>query len=716
MAGTEDLYSALASADAAGDTQGAKVLADHIRSLSAAPAEPAAPKGVMDQLGHQLGLFGRAGVTALTALPNMAGDAANGAINLGISGVNSLAGINIPSLKYPSQITQQAMDSAGVAQPENTQERMVQAATSAMGSTGTSVQIGKLLAKGGAAVANAIGTSLQSAPITQAISAAGSGAGGQGAAELGFGTAGQIIGSILGGGTTALAATGIKSLAGPSAAQTQTQRYASALRDRSQNALQSPGDAIKPRFKLNLDGTASELGAPVVEPQFNPPSAVPQGGVRPVQSQLDTIDLLKKIGLEDQRPATISGDKFASGIDYENSKLANPLGEATRAQLAKEQATLKNYATGIVQDTGGRAASPEAIGQTIRAPMQGLSDHFDSAIGKLYDAAKAKAGGLGAVDPKTLNALIGDHGFRETLLSSTDGTALLGSIERQVKRFQGVPIEGEALPVAPNTVNSAENLRKWLNSQWSPSNSRLLGQVKQALDSDVATAGGSGVFDQARQLHKLRMDTLDNPSGIGKLLTSDGPNGINQAIPDELVGPKLLTMPTNQFGHIVNTLKGLPEQLQEAGQQALSEVKAELARRIYKAGDSGGTQNGPSVWNAANVTRELNANKSKMALVFSADDLDKFKTLHDAGHIIQTPMAYKGAAAQGYNYLQKGVLTGLPTGGAGLGALLAGPLGATAGSAAGGAASIIAKNRMDATMAQRLAAQLQKPMPTFPKQ
>lgn len=43
MATTEQLYSALAKADAAGDVAGAKMLADHIRSLVAAPA-PEAPK------------------------------------------------------------------------------------------------------------------------------------------------------------------------------------------------------------------------------------------------------------------------------------------------------------------------------------------------------------------------------------------------------------------------------------------------------------------------------------------------------------------------------------------------------------------------------------------------------------------------------------------------------------------------------------------------
>lgn len=692
------------------------VMAYAQQQFAVQPKETPKAAGFADQIKHQLGLTARAGVTALTALPNMVGDAANGVINLGISGVNSAAGTKIPSLKYPSQITQGAMDSLGVSQPQNTQERVVQAMTSAAGSTGPSVALGNLLAKSAAPVVGAIGTALQAAPGVQAVSAAGSGLGGQGAAEMGYGPAGQIAGAILGGGTTALAATGVKALAGESLAQSQARRYASALRDRAQNELPA---IEKPRLKLNMDGTTTNLSeATAGQLAFTEPAAMPKNVTRPVQSQLDTIALLKKIGLEDQRPSTISGDKFASGIDYENAKLANPLGEATRTQLAKEQTALKTYANDILHKTGGQAATPEAVGQSIRTPMQDLSSHFDTQISGLYDAAKTKAGGMGAVNPKSLNTLINDNGFRETLLSSTDGTALLGSIERQVKRFQGVPIAGEELALAPNTVNSAENLRKWLNSQWSPGNSKMIGSVKEALDLDVATAGGAGVFNEARKMHGLRRDTLDNPNGIGKLLTSDGPKGINQAIPDELVGPRLLTMPTNQFEHIYKTLKNMPEPLQQSSQQAIAEIKAELIRKIYKAGDSGGTQNGPSVWNAANVTRELNANKSKLAIVFSRDELDQIKILHDAGHVIQTPMAYKGAAAQGYNYVQKGVLAGLPAGGAGLGALLSGgnPLGATAGAALGGVASATAKGRMDSSMAQRLAEQLRNPKPTFPPQ
>jgi hypothetical protein len=700
------------------------------------------PEPLLDQLKHQISLTGRAGVTALTALPNMAGDAANGLLNLGIGGFNSLTGSNVGRLQYPSQITQQALTNAGVDEPRNGTERVVQAATSAMGSTAPSVAMGKYLSTFGGPTAKVVGNSLQTAPGIQTLSAGASGASGQGAAEAGFGPVGQILASIAGGGTTALAAAGGRGYINP--APSKEQLLAAALRDQAENQKPMPRystDALgnvqttldKPRYRLTPEGPVlvDAPGAPQmptnsipVDRPLPPVAPAPEGTVKPVQDQLGNIALLKKIGLNEQRPSTISGDRFTSGQDYENAQLNNPLGEAMRTQLTKEQTALRDFGAKIQSETGAKAMTPEQSGQTVKAPLRGLSDWFDGKITAVYNAAREKAGGMGAVSPDDLNNLLKDNNFRETLLSSKDGSALLGSIERQVKRFQGIPIEGEELAPAPNTVNSAENLRKWLNSSWSPTNSKQIGMVKQALDSDVARAGGAGVFDQARKLHQLRMNTLDNPDGIAKLLNDQGPNGVNQAIPDALVTQKLLAMPTSQFEHIVKTLTNLPPELKDMGNQAIAEIKGALAKRINDAGYRPGGNQNESLWNAGNVNREINANKSKMALVLTPSELENFRTLHDAGYVLQTPTKYKGAVAQGYNYLQSGSLVGIPAGasalGGWLGASFGGPsgaaMGATAGGALGGSASVVLKKGIDNSMAARLAAQLRNPLPQFPKQ
>jgi hypothetical protein len=94
--------------------------------------------------------------------------------------------------------------------------------------------------------------------------------------------------------------------------------------------------------------------------------------------------------------------------------------------------------------------------------------------------------------------------------------------------------------------------------------------------------------------------------------------------------------------------------------------------------------------------------QGKLGKVFSPSELKQIKTLHDAGFILNTPTAYPGAAAQGYNFLQQGVLAGLPSMGAVIGSTLGGGAGAGIGSGVGGAAANVAKKGMDTANAARL--------------
>jgi len=182
---------------------------------------------------------------------------------------------------------------------------------------------------------------------------------------------------------------------------------------------------------------------------------------------------------------------------------------------------------------------------------------------------------------------------------------------------------------------------------------------------------------------------------------------------------KLTSMPTAQFSHVIDTLRNLPEELQPQGQQALAEIKGQLARQIYAAGDRGGTQNGASMWNAANVTRELNNQASKMALVFSPEEISKFETLNRGGHILQTPSAYPGAAVQGHNILQRGMIWAPAAIGSGLGGAIGHAIGGypgmvagtAAGSTFGSSAATKMATRIDTANANKLRALMGNPKP-----
>lgn len=165
-------------------------------SPAAAPAADQTPWG---SLTRQFGLTARAGVTSLTSIPSMFGDAANGAINLGIHGINAAAGTHISPLQMPSAMVDKAMNSAGVPQPQNDTERLVQAGASAMGGTAPFVRAGQVLAKNAAPLAQAIGSGMAALPGMQMTGAAGAGMSGELARQSDVGPLGQLGFGLLGG-------------------------------------------------------------------------------------------------------------------------------------------------------------------------------------------------------------------------------------------------------------------------------------------------------------------------------------------------------------------------------------------------------------------------------------------------------------------------------------------------------------------------------------
>lgn len=723
-------------------------------------AAPQSQRSALEELGRQIALTGRAGITGLAGLPNLAGDIVNTGLNYGIRGVNALGG-NIPELQMPSAVTQQALNAVGLPQPENAQERIAQDVASSLAGAGG--QLGLARAVGNAASASDIarrtGQMLSTAPGMQLLGSAGGAgasavtreAGGGEIAQLGAGIAGSLAPVLVGSALTRAMSRPKLPTAAPRVEPTlgqpepafnidisgtnvpTPQQLASGLAANEAGAVPvgvRPTNVAPQATQLGqaLASNEADLGMPAqprpargirlrnpqaappvnAEP-FEVPSLPAPKTSLPIADQESNIATMNKIGLNSQRPSAITGDKFTAGQEFQQAKLDTPVGEVVRNQLQSEQNAIKNYAQGIVKNTGASATSPEIVGQSVRSPLQGLSEHYDGRIGQLYNAADNASGGIPSVKADSFGKLMETN---SVFAGKQENSALRRGI-RSYMREQGI-VDGQG-KLQPITVQQAEGMRQYLNSQWSPQNSGLIGKIKESLDLDVAKTGGGDLYKQARALHAERKNTLDNPNGIAALLTETGPEGINKIVPDERVGAKLLSMPTQQFEHVINTLKNVPEDLRPQAQQALSEIKAVLAEKIRLAGDKGGNQNGPSIWNAADVTRELNKQNSKLSLVFSPEEMDSFHTLNRAGHILQTPSAYPGAAVQGHNLAQRGFIMAPAAAGTMIGAHIGGPLGAAGGAALGSALSKKAALSVDRKMAEKLAEELLNPKALRPK-
>lgn len=436
--------------------------------------------------------------------------------------------------------------------------------------------------------------------------------------------------------------------------------------------------------------------APAEIPRFDAeaPSTV-KSSLAPAQQQ-QNLDLMREIGLDSTRPSAISGDKFSAGQEYQLAKTDTPQGEVLRAQFDRERSALQNYAQQISQNTGARGASPEEVGQIIRQPLRDLNAYYDNAVSGIYQAADQRAAGIAGIDADAFKTMMDTR-------SNFAGKAENGSLGRGINAYlreQG--LRNADGTFNPMTAEQAEGVRQYINSQWSPQNSGLIGKIKESLDTDVAKSAGDDVYAQARALHAERKNLLDNPNGISSLLNEQGPNGINQAIPDEKVGQKLMSMPVGQLRHIVDTLNSAPAELQPVARQALSEIRGVFADGVRNAGQG-------AEWNAAKVTKMLNDQRSRMGLLFDDAQMGRFRTLNDAGHVLQKPTAYPGAAAQGHNLLQRAVIWAPTAATTGAASALFGPLGAAVAAPAGAALTRKATQFVNERAANKLLESFSKP-------
>lgn len=145
---------------------------------------PTIDQNLGQDLKRQLGLTARAGITGLTAVPAIAGDALNQLVRM-------ITGANVPPV---SQSIQALMTRAGLPEPQTAQERVVQDVSSAMSGVGGTAALARSLAPRAQAVA----------PLTERLGLQTTGAiGGTTAASLGreegVGPLGQLGLAALGG-------------------------------------------------------------------------------------------------------------------------------------------------------------------------------------------------------------------------------------------------------------------------------------------------------------------------------------------------------------------------------------------------------------------------------------------------------------------------------------------------------------------------------------
>lgn len=420
------------------------------------------------------------------------------------------------------------------------------------------------------------------------------------------------------------------------------------------------------------------------------------------------------------RSGVITGNENTLRQEYTEARSANqtPKSELLRMQIADEQNALTRYANQRVEATGASKNLPSDYerGQLMNdaiAGDEGLTGYLKQAKQALYDEARTKVGD-NPIQSNSVSNLLQNKQFRAGLgLKGNEGVAK--SAEQLIELARTVGFEdkaGNILP--PNSIASWKAVREALNSEWTKDNASVVAKINNAIDKDIALAGGQDLYKKADNLHKAEKKIFES-KGIKTLFGEVDPNGVQTATNFEAIPKKLNQMPVDQWKHIYDTYdeisKGrvrggdfdleLTPELIDYANAAKAEMRGALAREIYQAGAGKA-----GVWNQNSVNNVLNSRAKKIEYAFSPEEQRAFHTLNYAGHIMPGVHSYEGAALQGQRvnkFAEK-----FPTIGREAGSLTGIPGAATVGEKIGERAAIYSIGKSESKQARKLQEEMNK--------
>lgn len=582
-----------ASADAAAPTGlAAQFLAD-VNAVPVAASAPAAPpRSSGAELARQIGLTARAGISGLTALPAMVGDALN-------AGVNTIFGTHLAPV---SSAIQALATDAGLPQPQNATERVVQDAASAMAGVAPSVAAGRLLASTASPAAQAIGAGLQAMPGMQIAGSAGSGLGSGTARELGLPAPAQVGAGLLGAGVGVAAASGA----------TAALRAAGA---RMIPPAPIPAAAAEARAEAGVDRALNEMG-PTARQSYAaaPDAADPLQGVRAQVAQavqdnprVDAAAAMRAADFQtlgiDPTLGQITRDpmQYARELNMRGTSIGAPIANRLNQQNTQLQQALYGLA--------GTPADAYSAGSAIKSSLQSIDSQMAQQVSDAYAAARASSGknldvpltGVAQDYAQVLN----DFGDKvpSGVRNNFSQLGLMGGTQQ--KTF---------------TIENAENLLKVINANQSndPATNAALARLRGSVKNAILSADDQGgVYAPARQLAAQRFALQEQVPALEAAASDRVPA-------DDFVRRFVVGGKTDDVVALANLLR---ENAPTALDQARSQIGAQLVSKGFGANPAGDARFNPSPY-----MQQMQAfGPTKLGAFFSPDEINQLNTIGRVG-------------------------------------------------------------------------------------
>lgn len=647
----------------------AQFLADVSAAPAAAPAPAATPaRSTGAELARQAGLTARAGVTGITALPAMLGDALNAGYNHLIADpVNALyakaVGPNLtstvtgqqptllPHLQPVSQAVQGIENAVGLPQPGNATERVVQDAASAMAGVAPSVAAGRLLMGVAAPTAQAVGAGLQAMPGMQLAGAAGSGLGSGTARELGLGLGYQLGAALLGGatgvGAGSLAAAGARAVGNrlmpaPAISPAAAAARADAGVDRVINEL---GPQARQSFAPleNMPAPEPVPAAPVPaapSPAVGTQSAVPMSpnaptlgqsaAAQPVptaSSQFGTFQPIKqRVAQTLMQNPDIDAAAAMRAQDFRDLGMQPTLGQLTRDpnQYARE-VNIRGTQTGaplairfnqqnmqLQQALAGLTGVPSdayAAGNAIKSSLQSIDNQMAQQVSDAYAAARASSG-------KNLDVPLTGVAQDYAQVLNDFGDKVPSGVRNN---FNQLGLMG-GTQQKTFTIENAENLLKVINANASndPATNAALAQLRGSVKNAILSADDQGgVYAPARQLAAQRFALQEQIPALEAAAADRVPA-------DDFVRRFIVGGKTDDVVALTNLLR---EHAPAALDQARSQIGAQLALKGF-----GENVAGDAPFKPASFAQQMRAfGPAKLGAFYTPDELNQLNAISRVG-------------------------------------------------------------------------------------
>lgn len=385
----------------------------------------------------------------------------------------------------------------------------------------------------------------------------------------------------------------------------------------------------------------------------------------PMNEQAVRADILRPI-LKDSkqiRPGVITGNENTLRAEYNEAKRPDksPYGHMLQEQIANEQNALTNWANERIEKTGASRAliNDEERGNALNngfigkfdantGEYEGIKGYLNKLKHDVYKMALKKVGD-NPVAASSFENQLNNKQFQAELKSKGQKDFTFG-VQELLDLHKTEGLQG----TKPNSIAGLEKLRQSVNRLWKPENRYEIGQLVNAIDEDIARAGGPGLIETGRKLHALEK-TIFGSRGMDTIFGEFDPNGIKKGVNQDKIMSSLNSLDTAQWKHIYDTADNIskgfikvgninykvPADLIEQANMIKSEMKGSIAREIFKAGESKA-----GVWNQNSANKIMNSREGKIRYAFDPDEQLAFHRLNLGGQIMPGIHSYEGAAMQ----------------------------------------------------------------------